>query len=134
MAEPKTKPTKASVTAYVEAVADETRRKDAKTLLKLFKEITGEKPVMWGPSIIGYGSWRSPSGDWPRTGFSPRKAEQVLYVRMGEPAQDALLKKLGKHRVGVSCLYIKRLSDVDEGVLRKVISGCWSSMNARHPA
>ena len=134
MAEPKTKPTKASVAAFIDAVENETRRKDAKALLKMFREITGEKPVMWGPTMIGFGTWRSPSGDWPRTAFSPRKAELVLYVLMDNPAQDALLRKLGKHRTGVSCLYIKRLSDVDEGVVRKLISACWSRTEKRHPA
>lgn len=132
-AEPKTKPTKESVTAFVDAVPDETRRKDAKALLKLFREVTGEKPVMWGPSIIGYGSYQSPTGPWPRTGFSPRKAELVLYVLASTPELQAALAKLGKHRTGKSCLYVKKLADVDMGALKQIVAGCWAEMARRHP-
>jgi len=80
MPEPKTKKTKASVSAFIAAVLDETRRKDAKAIDKMFREITGEKPAMWGPSIIGYGSYETSTGTWPRLGFSPRKGNLALYV------------------------------------------------------
>lgn len=131
--EPKTKATKVSVADFVAAVPDETRRADANALLKLFKEVTGQKPVMWGPSIIGYGVYQSPTGPWPRTGFSPRKAEQVLYVLSSHPEVNALLAKLGKHRIGKSCLYIRKLADIDAGVLKQVVAACWAEMAARHP-
>ena len=121
MAEPKTKKTKASVAAFIDAVGNETRRKDAKIVDKMFREITGEKPAMWGPSIIGYGSYETASGTWPRGGFSPRKASLVLYVLTDYAGRDALLRKLGKHKTGNSCLYINKLADVDETVLRDLI-------------
>ncbi len=127
--EPKTKPTDVSAAAFVDAVADETRRKDGKALLKLFKEVTGQKPVMWGPSIIGYGVYQSPTGPWPRTGFSPRKAEQVLYVLADYPELDGLL---AKHKTGKSCLYIKKLADVDADVLKQIVTACWAEMARRH--
>lgn len=130
--EPKTKPTDVSAAAFVDAVADETRRKDGKALLKLFKEVTGQKPVMWGPSIIGYGVYQSPTGPWPRTGFSPRKAEQVLYVLADYPELDGLLARLGKHKTGKSCLYIKKLADVDADVLKQIVTACWAEMARRH--
>ena len=111
---------------------DSTRRKDAKAIDKMFREVTGEKPAMWGPSIIGYGSYDSPSGAWPRSGFSPRKANLVLYVLSDYRGRDALLKKLGKHKTGKSCLYINKLADVDEGVLRELITRCWKHMEAKY--
>jgi Domain of unknown function (DU1801) len=120
MAEPKTKKTTASVTAFIDAVENETRRADAKAVLKLLKDVTGEKPAMWGPSIVGFGSYPSPTGDWPITGFSPRKANMVLYVLHDFPQRDALLARLGKHKTGKACLYINRLADVDMDVLREL--------------
>lgn len=122
MAEPKTKQTKASVSAFIAAVEDETRRKDAKAVDKMMREITGEKPAMWGPSIVGYGTYPSRSGDWPITGFSPRKGALTLYIMAGFAGRDALLAKLGKHKTGKACLYINKLADVDEKVLRELIS------------
>lgn len=131
--EPKTKQTSASVADFIDAVPDETRRNDAKALLKLFKEVTGEKPAMWGPSIIGYGVYQSPTGPWPRLGFSPRKAEQVLYVLADHPGLEPALKKLGKHRTGKACLYVKKLADIDAGALRDIVAGAWAEMAKRHP-
>jgi len=107
---PKTKKTKASVAAFIDAVENEQRRKDAKTVLKMLKEVTGEKTVMWGPSMIGFGSYKSPTGDWPIACFSPRKANLVVYLCPGFE-HDALMKKLGKHKTGKSCLYINKLAD-----------------------
>jgi hypothetical protein len=128
---PKTQKTKASVAAFVAAIADDTRRKDAKTIDKLFREITGEKPAMWGPSIIGYGEYQGPTGRWPRAAFSPRKANLVLYVLNDYKERDTLLKKLGKHKTGKVCLYVNRLADVDETVLRRLIERSWQATNAK---
>jgi hypothetical protein len=132
-AEPKTRPTSASVTEFIDAVPDEGKRKDAKALLKLFKAVTGEKAVMWGPSIVGFGTYPTASGLWPRTGFSPRKGDLVLYVICDFPELADTLKRLGKHRTGVSCLYIKRLADIDEPALKDLIAGSWAEMARRHP-
>ena len=133
MGERKTQETKVSVVQFIAAVEDETRRKDAKAVDKMMREITGEKPAMWGPSIIGYGEWKTPSGLWPRIGFSPRKANLVLYVIGDFKECGALLKKLGKHKTGKSCLYINKLADVDESVLRDLTAESWAYMNARYP-
>jgi hypothetical protein len=132
MPEPKTKKTRASVAAFIGAVDDDTRRKDARAVDAMFREVTGEKPAMWGPSIIGYGSYQTPSGTWPRGGFSPRKANLVLYVLGDYAGRAALLKKLGKHRTGKACLYINKLADVDEGVLRELIARSWKHMRATY--
>ena len=128
MAEPKTRPTGASVTAFIDAVPDEGKRKDAKTLLKCFRSITGENAVMWGPSIVGFGTYPTASGTWPRTGFSPRKADLVLYVMAGFDGQAHALQRLGKHRRGASCLYVKRLADIDQAALSDLIAGSWAEM------
>ena len=117
--EPKTKPTEVPVDDFIGAVENPTRRADAQVVRDMLAEVSGEQPVMWGPSIIGYGSYRGPTGDWPIVGFSPRKANLVLYV-LGFEGQDDLLSKLGKHKTGNSCLYINRLSNVDTGVLRDI--------------
>ena len=126
MADNKTKPTKVSVPAYIDAIADEARRKDAKALVKLMQSAIGEKATMWGPSIIGFGSYHytyesGREGDMPLAGFSPRKAATVLYGMTGFTESEALLAKLGKHTVGKGCLYIKKLTDVDEKVLEKLV-------------
>lgn len=130
-AEPKTQRTKASVAAFIAAVEDDTRRKDAKTVDKLFRELTGEKPAMWGPTIVGYGEYDTPSGKWPRIGFSPRKANLVLYIMDGYD-KEPLMKKLGKHKTGRSCLYINKLADVDEDVLRKIAENGWAKMAKKY--
>ena len=132
MAEPKTQKTKASVTQFIAAVDDDTRRKDAKAVDKLMREISGEKPAMWGPSIIGYGEYQSPTGPWPRLGFSPRKANLVLYIMDGYD-DEPLMKQLGKHKTGRSCLYINKLADVDEDVLRKIVAKGWKAMAKKYP-
>ena len=126
MAELKTKPTGASVKAFLDSIEDDERRQDCKTVAKLMKEVTKSEPKMWGPSIVGFGSYRYKydSGrelDWFPVGFSPRKKELTLYVMSGFPRHAELLAKLGKHKTGKSCLYIKRLADVDLGVLRELI-------------
>ena len=121
-----TTPTKASVTQFINAVENETRRKDAKTLLAMMKRLTGDKPVMWGPSIIGFGEYHyvydsGREGDSMLVGFSPRKANMVLYVLGSLDPKDPLLGKLGKFKRGRACLYVNKLDDVDLGVLEKVI-------------
>lgn len=119
MAEAKTKPTTASASAYLDTIEDPGRRKDAKALLKMYKEITGKPPVMWGEHIVGFDQYTIKSGPWPLAAFAIRKSDLTLYVSAGRQAE--LLKSLGKHKVGGGCLYIKKLADVDETVLRKVI-------------
>lgn len=131
--EAKTQKTKASVAAFIKAVETETRRADAKAVDKLFREITGEKPAMWGPSIIGYGEYEGPTGLWPRAAFSPRKANLVIYLMGTFKEREALLKKLGKHKAGKGCLYINKLADIDEAVLRALLAKSWSWMEEQYP-
>jgi hypothetical protein len=128
MAEPKTKPTAESVTALLAKVADDERRADCKTVARLMKAATGAAPKMWGASLVGFGN--APvvyadgrTMDWPAVAFSPRKGDLTLYVKLGRDGQAALLKKLGKHKAGKGCLYIKSLADVDLAVLEKIITG-----------
>jgi hypothetical protein len=128
----KTVRTRASVAEFLKAVENEQRRKDAKAVDKMMREITGEKPAMWGSLIVGYGEWDTPSGKWPRIAFSPRKANLVLYVMDGYEGEP-LMKKLGKHKTGRSCLYINKLADVDEGVLRRIVTNGWKIMAKKHP-
>ena len=135
----KTKVNNASVAQFIAAVPDEQQRKDAKVLLALFKKVTGEKPKMWGTSMIGFGQYHYKSdrsaqeGDWPLVAFSPRKANLTLYIMPGFKGVAPLLKKLGKHKIsGGSCLYIKRLSDVDMTVLEKLIKESYVAMKKKH--
>jgi hypothetical protein len=126
MAENKTQPTKLSVAAYIDALPDETKRADAKALVNLMQSAIGEKPKMWGPSIIGFGSYHytyesGREGDMPLAGFSPRKAATVLYGLTGFSDAEAWLAKLGKHTTGKGCLYIKKLADVDQKVLEALV-------------
>jgi hypothetical protein len=135
MADNKTKPTKLSVTAFIDALTDPTRRADAKTLVKVMQSAAGEKPRMWGPSIIGFGSYHysyesGREGDMPLIGFSPRKAATVLYNVTGSDSK-ALLTKLGKHTTGKGCLYIKKLADVDQQVLEAMVDKSVAAMRAR---
>lgn len=126
MAELKTKPTEVSVSEYIDALPDETRRADAKVLVKLMQKLTGKKPKMWGPSIIGFGSYHykyasGREGDMPVAAFSPRKPATVIYGLLDFPDSEALRAKLGKHTVGKGCMYIKKLADVDQKVLETMI-------------
>lgn len=126
MAEPKTKPTDASVDEFLDAIPDEARGKDCREIVKMMKKATKDKPVMWGTSIIGFGSYHYKSksgceGDWFITGLSPRKNEISLYLLAGFSKFGHLLEKPGKHKTGVGCLYIKRLADVDVDVLNQLI-------------
>src|SRR5688572_19077944 len=136
MAEIKTKATKASVTDFIRGVP-ERKRGDAQELLRLFKKVTGEKPKMWGASIIGFGSYHYKSersaqeGEWPFTGFSPRKQNMTIYIMPGFKEQSDLLKKLGKHKKSVGCLYINKLEDVDLTILEKIIKRSLATMKKK---
>ena len=126
MAELKTKQTNESVKDFLNKVADEERRADCFAIAKLMEEVTGEKPKMWGPSIVGFGSYHykyasGREGDWPITGFSPRKKDLTLYIMMGFEKHRDLMEKLGKHSSSKSCLYIKRLADIHVPTLKKLI-------------
>lgn len=139
MAELKTQATTASVRDFLNKVEPEEKRKDSLVLLDLFEKITGEKAVMWGTSIVGFGKYHyksersSQEGDWPLTGFSPRKQNLTLYIMFGFKDLQELLKKLGKHTTSTgSCLYIKRLSDVDMKVLSKLIEQSFQQMKETH--
>jgi len=127
MAENITKPTQVRVATFIGTLPDAARRADAKMLVKLMQAATGEKPKMWGPSIIGFGTYHyiydsGREGDTPLVGFSPRKAATVIYGAIGFEGAAAMLAKLGKHTAGKGCLYIKKLSDVDEKVLAQMIA------------
>jgi hypothetical protein len=133
MAELKTKPTRASVDAFLEGVADEEKRKDCRTLLRIMKKVVGEEPVMWGPSIVGFGSYHykyasGHEGDACLAGFSPRKQDLTLYLMPGFAHRGKLLARLGKHKTGKACLYLKRLADVDLAILEELVSASVKEM------
>ena len=139
MADLKTKKTKASVPAFLKGIENDQRRKDAQALLKIMKEVTGMKPAMWGPSIIGFGSYHytydsGREGDWPLTGFSPRKQNLVIYVMPGFSSYGKLLEKLGKHKTGKSCLYINKLDDIHVPTLKKLIKDGLKHMKKMYPS
>lgn len=121
----------ASVEDFINSVTDKTKVQDSFTLLELFKNITGEKPMMWGTSIIGFGQYHYKSersrqeGDWPLVAFSPRRQSLTLYIMPRAGDYKELLKDLGKHKTSVSCLYINRLADVDMSVLERLIKKCY---------
>ena len=126
MAELKTKPTNKSVKDFLSKVEHPTKREDSFKILELMREITREKPVMWGDSIVGFGSYRykyasGREGDWPLVGFSPRKQKLTLYIMSGFDRYEKLLENLGKFKTGKSCLYINKLKDVDVQILRELI-------------
>ena len=128
MAELKTKQTEANVEDFINTYANTAqKRKDSFELLKLMQDFTGFEPKMWGPSIIGFGQYHYKSeksrqeGDWPLVGFSPRKTAISLYVYTGGSAQDEWLKDLGKFKMGKSCIYVKKLSDINQEILKKLI-------------
>lgn len=126
MAEPKTKPTEESVKDFLNRIPEAERREDCFVVAKIMEEITGDKPKMWGPSMVGFGTYRykyasGREGDWPVAAFSPRKKDLTVYLMMGFQKHDELMKKLGKHSSAKSCLYIKRLSDIHVPTLKKLI-------------
>ena len=128
MAKNKTQPTKASVTDFINAIEDKEMRADVRRVAAMMRKATGKRAKMWGPSIVGYGTYHykyasGREGDFLMAGFSPRKQALTVYIMPGFSKFDALMKKLGKYKTGKSCLYIKRLSDVDESVLEQLIDG-----------
>ena len=137
MAENKTKKNQASVKAFLDSVEHPQRRKDARELLALMKQITGKRPKMWGPSIVGFGEYHykyesGREGDMLATGFSPRKQALSLYIMSGFSQYGALLKKLGKFKTGKSCLYVNKLDDVDKDVLAEMIKKSYEHITAKY--
>jgi hypothetical protein len=138
MAEMKTRATGDSVEAFLDGAEPAERGADARAVAASLKRITGLEPRMWGPSIIGFGSYHyryesGREGDMCRLGLSPRKAQLVLYLAGGHSYHEAILARLGKFSTGKGCLYIKRLSDVDMGELDKLLAGAWAHSLSVHP-
>ena len=138
MAELKTQKNNSSVIDFINSVDNDTEKQDCFALLKIFEECTNEQPTMWGTSIVGYGSYHyksersSQEGDWPLTGFSPRKQNLTIYIMPGFDKYKKELEKLGKYKTSVSCLYIKKLSDIDTDVLKKIISDSFLKMKKQY--
>lgn len=137
MPENKTVETDASVADFLGGVENETRRRDGLALLELMREVSGVEPRMWGPSIVGFGRYHyryesGREGDWPRIGFSPRKANLALHLMFSSDETERLLGRLGKHKTGVSCVYINKLTDVDLEVLSELISAHWRNAIEQH--
>lgn len=140
MATLKTQQNNANVHEFINSFADTAQKKeDSFEILKLMQGITGYEPRMWGSSIIGFGSYHYKSersrqeGDWPLVGFSPRKGAISLYVYTGSSGQEDLLKELGKFKMGKSCIYVKKLSDINEGVLKKMIQATIDFLHTKYP-
>jgi hypothetical protein len=136
--ENKTKATDVSAADFIGAVPDEAQRADARKIAKLMERLSGEPAKMWGPSIIGFGSYHykydsGREGEMCRIGFSPRKGQTVVYVVDGYENKDDLLGRLGKHKIGKSCLYIKKLADVDEAVLEEICIRSLAYMDKKYP-
>jgi hypothetical protein len=137
MAESKTKATDASVEEYIASRANEAQKADCKSLMAMLKRVTKEKPQMWGPSIVGYGRYKytyesGRTGEMCRTGFAIRGKELVLYLVAEGREQEVLLAQLGKHKIGKSCLYIKKLADIDMKVLEQLVVGSLTQLSARY--
>lgn len=138
MAELKTQATTQDPKDFLNTIEPADKRTDGFALLDLFQEVTGEKPVMWGTSIVGFGKYHYKSerstqeGDWPLVGFSPRKQNLTLYIMQGNKDNKAL-EKLGNHKTSVGCLYLKRLSDVDQDVLKILIKSAYDYMKKMYP-
>lgn len=137
MSDVKTKQTKLSVKAYIDAVEPPQRRKDARAIAKIMRRVTGKNAKMWGSSIVGYDSYRyvyesGREGDWPAVGFSPRKSALSVYIMPGFDAYPDLMKKLGKYKTGKSCLYINKLDDVDLEVLETLIKRSVADIHKRY--
>ena len=137
MAETKTKATEASVTDTIESRANDEQRADCRVLMAMFERVTGHNPKMWGPSIVGYGSYQyvyesGRRGEYFLTGFAIRAKELVVYLFAEDKEQELLRSRLGKHRMGKSCLYFKRLSDLDPSVLEQLIAAAVSEVQRRH--
>jgi hypothetical protein len=138
MAELKTQVNDASAEEFLNAIEDEQKRADCFAILKMMQQATKAEPKMWGSSIIGFGAYHyvyasGRTGDWMLVGFSPRKGNITLYIMAGFEQYDDLMKKLGKHKTGKSCLYINKLTDVDTGVLKELIAKSVAHMKATNP-
>jgi Domain of unknown function (DU1801) len=134
----KTQGTDADVAAFVAGVADEGQQADTRTILAMMGRATGHAPKMWGPSMIGFGIYHykyesGREGDAFRMGMSPRKGNTVLYIMDGFPKYETIMARLGKYKTGKSCLYIKRLSDIDVSVLEELIAASHAAMQAKYP-
>ena len=135
MAKVKTTPNEKSVSEFLESVENEKKKQDSHKILEMMEDITGEEPVMWGPSIIGFGSYHykyasGREGDWMKVGFSPRKQNMTLYIMDGFKNYEPLLEKLGKHKTGKSCLYINKIEDVDQEVLKQLVKESVDSISS----
>jgi hypothetical protein len=130
--EPKTRPTKQSVAAFLNAIEDDRKRAEAKAIDKLLRAASGERPVLWGANIVGYGQYESKTGPWPIIGFSPRKANLVVYMMDGYDQRDDMLARLGKHKLGKSCLYLNKLADVDPDVLAEMAAASVAAMRVKY--
>ena len=138
MTVPKTKPTEVSAESHIAAIENEGQRKDARTLVALLRRVTRREPKMWGPSIVGFGSYHykyatGHEGDSAITGFAVRGSELVVYIAQGFEGRDVLLAKLGKHRTGKVCVYIRRLADVDLTVLETLVARSIADTKRRYP-
>lgn len=139
MAELKTRPNDGDVVAFLNGVADERKRQDCFAVLALMRGVTGEEPKMWGDSIVGFGTYHyvyatGNSGDWPLTGFSPRAQNITLYIMAGFDRYDELMARLGKYKTGKSCLYIKRLVDVDLAALEELVAASVEEIRQSYPS
>jgi hypothetical protein len=137
MAELKTKLNDASVDEFLDSVEDEEKRDDCRRVLEIMKQATGEEPNMWGSSIVGFGTYHykyasGREGDWMKTGFSPRKQNLTLYIMDGFEKYDEMMAKLGKHKTGKSCLYVRRLSDIDIRVLENLVKASVKYFDKKH--
>lgn len=137
MSELKTKVNDTSVAAFIDSVDDEDQRADARALVDMMRDATGAEPKMWGSSIVGFGSYHyrydsGREGDWMMCGFSPRKGKMSLYIMPGLEKYARFLEKLGKHSTGKSCLYVRKLDDVDREVLRRLIETAVRDMRAKY--
>ena len=126
MSELKTKKTDASVEEFLNSVEHDRRREESPVILEMMREVTGEEPAMWGPNIVGFGTYKykyasGREGEWPVTGFSPRKRHMTLYIMSGFDEYESILERLGKYRTGKSCLYVNKLADIDLEVLRELV-------------
>lgn len=137
MVELKTQKNVASVEAFINQVEDPKKREDSFAIIELMRKVTGSKPKMWGGSIVGFGTYHyvyvsGNSGDWPVVGFSPRKQNLTLYIMVGFSKYEELMEKLGKHKTGKSCLYVKNLSDIDMEVLETLIAESVEYMKGKY--
>ncbi len=138
MSDAKTRPTDQDVGEFLDAIADARQRADCQALCALMREETGAEPQMWGANIVGFGTYHyryasGRTGDWPLAGFSPRKQNTTLYLSAGFDQHGDLLGQLGKHSTGKACLYIKRLSDIDQAVLRELVRRAVAELRAANP-